>query len=121
MCVLPWPSSISTFSVPLERGLAYCPAMRPIRTTGRRIPQIMISENWRMSPSLWRIFCCRSVSVVSIWYGMTRLVACFKALCTVSGVQQERLVVLDERKLMTQSLNLLGSILIKLSTHDLPR
>lgn len=46
----------SRVSVPLLLGLAYCPAMRPIRTMGTRAPQTRISENERMSPILAVIF-----------------------------------------------------------------
>ena len=38
------------FSVGLLRGFAYCPAMRPIRTTGIRAPHIRIREKERISP-----------------------------------------------------------------------
>lgn len=39
-----------TFSIGLLRGFAYCPAMRPIRTTGVRAPQMRIREKERISP-----------------------------------------------------------------------
>lgn len=42
----------STTSVPLLLGFAYCPAIRPTRTTGILAPQIKINEKLRMSPIL---------------------------------------------------------------------
>lgn len=45
-----------SFSVLLDRGFANWPAIRPIRTTGTRAPQIRIRENDSMSPILFDIF-----------------------------------------------------------------
>ena len=45
-----------TFSVGLLRGFAYCPAIRPIRTTGVRAPQMRIKEKERINPIFAVIF-----------------------------------------------------------------
>ena len=49
---LPSPS----FSYELLLGLAYCPAIRPMRTTGNRAPQIRTREKERMSPIFEEMF-----------------------------------------------------------------
>ena len=45
-------------SVGRLRGFAYCPAMRPIRTTGIRAPQIRIKEKERINPIFAVMFSC---------------------------------------------------------------
>lgn len=45
-----------TFSVGLLRGFAYCPDMRPIRTTGVRAPQMRIREKERINPTFAVMF-----------------------------------------------------------------
>jgi hypothetical protein len=47
-----------SFSYELLLGLAYCPAIRPMRTTGKRAPQIRTREKERMSPIFEEMFSC---------------------------------------------------------------
>jgi hypothetical protein len=49
-------------SVLLDRGLANCPAIRPMRTTGMRPPQIRIREKDKISPILLDMFSCTGVN-----------------------------------------------------------
>lgn len=51
----------SSFSIPLLRGLAYWPAIRPILTTGRRPPQIRMREKLRIKPIFAVIFSCGQI------------------------------------------------------------
>jgi len=45
-----------SFSYELLLGLAYWPAIRPMRTTGKRAPQIRTREKERMSPIFEEMF-----------------------------------------------------------------
>lgn len=54
-----FPSFVSTTSVALLLGFAYCPAIRPTRTTGTRAPQMTI-----------RLMSRTSLSLASIWAGL---------------------------------------------------
>ena len=119
------------FSVWLLLGFAYCPAIRPTRssykgklhgqqrarmeqrTTGMRAPQTRMRENERMSPILAAILSCRCRCQNG--HGlcertMAFLCASIETLCTVAGMEEEGLVPLDGSELMAETLDLEGNI-----------
>ena len=95
------------FSVGLLRGFAYCPAMRPIRITGVREPQMRIREKERINPIFAVMFSygCHLGDIRKKILG-THVGASFKTLCTVPSVEEERFVLLDLGELVLQPLDL---------------
>ena len=70
---------------------------RPL-TIGNRAPQIKMSEKDKMRPILFEIFSCRGIvrsQYVGTYAHAAYMCASVEALCTVTSVQEEGLVLLD--------------------------
>jgi hypothetical protein len=77
-------------------------------TTGKRAPQMRMSEKERMRPILAEMFSCLATWAVSnsrLVKSPTYVSACVKTLGTIAGVEEESLIPLHLGELVAKTLD----------------